>query len=812
MIQCLIPPFNMRRPPMRDPLLEEKKVQPLPPNDQEGWFEEGCFSVNRSIPPSQEWFIERMRAMGYADLGIGYCYGLSVLAARAALLGPEALELFNARLQRMCNIPVQDFKEGLANYDSALRTDIHAFFDAMKAFQEAHKHAELFGGHDLHVLSSQDHLDGKATSFAHPCYVYVQPAPPDEKEEDAKEDSLQGELFHIDAEGISTKITSINTYSQALIKKIGNTPYTRLDLHAAKQFGNASQDMIPKDRGELHAAASLLCPDDAGSAVLFEADSFTGAYTLQELEDCFAKLAQHATQSVALVLGSKNHTISVSYDFDKKRWSFTDANQLPTQYIKEDDELAQKILARKIHAAFSSKNEFCLMKIGRMAISRAEPQPFLEGLARWKASVYDEKSLSTDPTKAVRCDSDGASLLSLASIEGHTETVRALLENKGLPPEFIHKINKFHGTRGLPALVSAAIGGHSDIVALLLEKGAEIGQVDTLGNTALHMATYFGHADTVKFLLEKGADVNETNYKTGATALHIAAENGDADLVALLLEKGADVNSEKKKIWVPTKTPEAGMTAELAPRTPLEAAARYGYTDIAKLLLEKGAKNTGDLPPFMAILGGHTEMVTLLWKKGLADESAELLWSAAIRGHADIVRFLLEKGAPMDKGRQGTTPLQIAATHGHLDVVKVLLEKGANPKQTAEFFGGKEPLALAAQKGHTKVVQYFRQFETMKTLDRYIKKESLPNAMCRFFPNSAPPLFSAQESEAIKTLRDLLSSQDKAVDPQVLEPFQQTIHKNDKLRAVYRSACIAFPHVLSAWKPAEEAVAHRKSA
>lgn len=75
---------------------------------------------------------------------------------------------------------------------------------------------------------------------------------------------------------------------------------------------------------------------------------------------------------------------------------------------------------------------------------------------------------------------------------------------------------------GNPAIYMAARLGNNNIIAVLLEFGADINaKTEIAGRTALHEAALQGHLSTVKLLLERGADVNARN-KHGRTPLYYA--------------------------------------------------------------------------------------------------------------------------------------------------------------------------------------------------------------------------------------------------------------------------------------------------
>ena len=64
---------------------------------------------------------------------------------------------------------------------------------------------------------------------------------------------------------------------------------------------------------------------------------------------------------------------------------------------------------------------------------------------------------------------------------------------------------------GSTLLATAALMGHTKIVALLLEHGADVNARSQDGGTALHTAAFLGRAETVKLLLENGADASLRN-------------------------------------------------------------------------------------------------------------------------------------------------------------------------------------------------------------------------------------------------------------------------------------------------------------
>ncbi len=91
---------------------------------------------------------------------------------------------------------------------------------------------------------------------------------------------------------------------------------------------------------------------------------------------------------------------------------------------------------------------------------------------------------------------------------------------------------------GMPVLCSAAMFGHSEILRLLLEKGADANRKDKYGQTPLILAAWQGDADSVKLLLSKRADTAVRD-QSGRTALVWAQTEQQSASIDVLKKAGA---------------------------------------------------------------------------------------------------------------------------------------------------------------------------------------------------------------------------------------------------------------------------------
>lgn len=74
--------------------------------------------------------------------------------------------------------------------------------------------------------------------------------------------------------------------------------------------------------------------------------------------------------------------------------------------------------------------------------------------------------------------------------------------------------------------------GHVELAMLLLERGANIEEVNDEGYTPLMEASREGHEEMVALLLSQGADINAQTEETQETALTLACCGGNLNIIS----------------------------------------------------------------------------------------------------------------------------------------------------------------------------------------------------------------------------------------------------------------------------------------
>ncbi|MBQ9681852.1 MAG: ankyrin repeat domain-containing protein [Neisseriaceae bacterium] len=267
---------------------------------------------------------------------------------------------------------------------------------------------------------------------------------------------------------------------------------------------------------------------------------------------------------------------------------------------------------------------------------------------------------------------------------GNADTVCLLLDKVSI--DINHQseyelIDYEHYTIMPTPLMLAARYGHTDVMKLLIEKGADVSIIEK----ALSLATKHGHIASVRLLFELGlANANSTDHWE-TPILTIASGNGHKDLVQFLLDNGAEVNR---------------LGGFGGYETAIKDAVFGNHIEIVQLLLDAGADvNLGDKignlksinaqPVLYMVCDTYGEKINMDMLKLLLDAGVNVnamdnlhetaLYKAAENGDIDAVRLLLDYGADVNLGRE--TPLITALSDDSKNmhaIVQLLIDNGAD--------------------------------------------------------------------------------------------------------------------------------------
>ena len=243
-------------------------------------------------------------------------------------------------------------------------------------------------------------------------------------------------------------------------------------------------------------------------------------------------------------------------------------------------------------------------------------------------------------------------------------------------------------------LIAAASRDERTTVQQLLAEGAVVDAADARGFTSLHAAAARGHAEIVAQLLDAGADAGASG--PGLSALHLAVLEGHARVVESILRRGGSPDVRDHQGY-----------------TPLHAAAQTGNTAAAAALLHAGADadaagHDGVRPLHLSAQRGHAAVASALLRAGAAQDApvdrGTPLAIAARAGHAAVVSALLDGGADLEARNQlGETPLHLAAFLGREPVLRLLLERGACADACSD--NDKKALFYVAEGRHARAVE-----------------------------------------------------------------------------------------------------------
>eukprot|EP00947_MAST-08B_sp_MAST-8B-sp1_P003946 g3946.t1 len=333
-----------------------------------------------------------------------------------------------------------------------------------------------------------------------------------------------------------------------------------------------------------------------------------------------------------------------------------------------------------------------------------------------------QSGADVDKARPIDMRCDGETSLWIAADKGHDNIVALLLE-EGADKD------KAAAEDRTP-LFAAAMRGHETTVALLLEAGVDTDkycevQDDCWGGMApVHVAARYGHHAVVALLLKHGVDKDQETVSGGwGTVLHVAAENGHINVVRLLLTAGAD--KDRATTW----------EVDNDRCTPLHRAAEYGQAAVIKLLLDAGADkdkvdNEGWTPALIATKNGRRNALRLLLQAGACPTAlgrgTTILHEAVRSGNAgivdDIVSILEPKawhafvmsGGTAAARAQNLPPAQRSFL-GKIFKKDVMLHIKSFLKKPRYFIyldakdrGGESAAQIAQSKGHQAIVALLR--------------------------------------------------------------------------------------------------------
>lgn len=148
-------------------------------------------------------------------------------------------------------------------------------------------------------------------------------------------------------------------------------------------------------------------------------------------------------------------------------------------------------------------------------------------------------------------------------------------------------------------MTAACSGGHYEIAALLIARGAAADSNDGAARCPLMCAASDGSQELVRMLLRNGCDPNVISRESGSSALGYACANDNVDAVRLLLDAGADpLSAAWKESFGPFHT-----------------AAGEGSVGVVKFFLANGrlpddvCQTTGMAALTVASMEGHIDIV-----------------------------------------------------------------------------------------------------------------------------------------------------------------------------------------------------------
>jgi len=284
------------------------------------------------------------------------------------------------------------------------------------------------------------------------------------------------------------------------------------------------------------------------------------------------------------------------------------------------------------------------------------------------------------------CNPEGITALMTAAAGGHTETVRLLITSGA-------RVNARCSKTGLSSLALTAGCGHENILRLLLQWEADPNTGAIRGRTPLMLASLGGKFECVQILLQNKADIDMYD-RHGCTALLKAVDRRQLEVTRYLITQEASVVRMDKYA-----RSALSRVIELLLKMPVLRFGRFGepelWAEIAAVMVDMNANVNssdylGDTLLVKAVRADREDVCRLLIKfQALVDlptlslHGGTCVLLAVENQYSNIVDCLINSQADVNlQNRHCMSPLQAAIDRGNEILCRKLLDAKASAEIT----------------------------------------------------------------------------------------------------------------------------------
>ncbi len=319
---------------------------------------------------------------------------------------------------------------------------------------------------------------------------------------------------------------------------------------------------------------------------------------------------------------------------------------------------------------------------------KGEKRQFFEACEKGKLSIVttgvENQKWLNEPRP-----SDGMTPIMIAAYHGHTDLVAYLMRKgadlsiKDASGRTVFDYAKDKKITALlrgkvvktldEQLIDAIKRGDMALARNLISQGASVNAVDENGKTALMLAAEKGDADAIRTLIASGADLNAQN-AAGETALMAAITVGSMASVQALIENGADLTIRDNQGRTAMHHVSAHMTNEQDVAAVYNAAVRQGYSvaDLASVQDNDG-NNAGHVAALFGSAAGV--MVPLRLMKDNVGAQVQFMSDENSSGHTVLEAGVSNESLSVEERQHYSNSVVKCACEQHPAVINALVNR-----------------------------------------------------------------------------------------------------------------------------------------